>query len=361
MTLAFLRRFGYAALLAGCFASAQEPGAQQQITQTQIAQAPGTQEPIRVTTTEVEVPVTVTTPKGKYMVDLDKSDFQIFDNNREQTITYFSRERDQPIVVGFLMDLSNASKSQWKDYQEAAIDMVETLLPGDKKYSGFLIGYTTQADLRVDTTSNPEKIVEAIRKAKPGGGAALYDAMWMAFTGRTGVVGEPIEPRRVLVIMGDGHDNSSQKTLAEVLEKAQRDSVTIYGVSTSSYGFGNDADDNVLVKLADATGGKVEYPLQGVYKDISGYLEVPTDGGNYQYALGTGGYAAAKATSIARAIAHITGEITTQYILRYAPDIPSDSKAVRQIKVTVKLPDLQVRARQVYYPFAADQTPSRSR
>lgn len=329
-----VRRSGYAAVLIAFLAVAQEP--------------------FRTSVTEVEVPVTVTTPKGQFVTDLDKSDFKIYDNDREQSITYFSRERDQPIVVGFLVDLSNNTKSQWKDYQQAEIDLVDTLLPGDKKYSGFLIGYTTQPDLMVDTTNDPEKIVAAIRKARPGGGAALYDAMWLAFTGRTGVTGEPIEPRRVLVIMGDGHDNASSKSLAEVLEKAQRDLVTIYGVSTTSYGFGNDADDDVLVKLAEATGGKVEYPLQGVYKDISGYLEVPRDGGNYQYDLGTGGYAAAKANKIARAIANITGEITTQYILRYAPDIPVDSKVRRDIKVTVDLPDLQVRARQEYYPFPPD-------
>jgi Ca-activated chloride channel homolog len=334
MKQCLMRRFGYAAVLIAFFASAQEP--------------------FRTSVTEVEVPVTVTTPKGQFIVDLDQKDFKIFDNDQQQTITYFSRERDQPIVVGFLVDLSNNTKSQWKDYQQAEIDLVDTLLPGDKKYSGFLIGYTTQPDLLVDTTSDPEQIVAAIRKAKPGGGAALYDAMWMAFTSRKLVVGEPLEPRRVLVIMGDGHDNASQKSLDEVLEKAQREMVTIYGVSTTSYGFGNDADDDVLVKLAEATGGKVEYPLQGVYKDISGYLEVPRDGGNYQYDLGTGGYAAAKANKIARAIANITGEVTTQYILRYSPDIPENSKSRRDIKVTVDLPDLQVRARQSYYPFSAD-------
>jgi VWFA-related protein len=186
---------------------------------------------------------------------------------------------------------------------------------------------------------------------KPGGGAALYDALYEACTNRKLVPGEPFEPRRVVVIIGDGHDNASKKTLNEVLELAQRNLVTIYGVNTSSYGYGNDADDDVLSKMANATGGMVEYPLQNVYRDISGYLQVPTDGGNYAYALGTGGYSAAKANNIFRAIAHVTGEITTQYILRYVPDIPENSKNVRDIKVTVDIPDLKVRARLVYYPF----------
>jgi Ca-activated chloride channel homolog len=341
MRTVVVRRFGYTAVLVAFLASAQEP--------------------FRTSVTEVVVPVTVTTPKGQFVIDLEKQDFHIFDNDQEQSITYFSREHNQPYVVGFLVDLSNNTKTQWKDYQAASIDLVDTLLPIDKRYSGFLIGYATEPDLMVNTTNDPEKIVASLRRAKPGGGSALYDAIWEACTNRKFVQGEPREPRTILVIVGDGHDNASKKTLAEVMELLQRKQVTIYGVSTESYGFGNDADENTLIKLAEGTGGKVEYPLQGVYRDIAGYLEVPTDGGNYQYDLGTGGYGAAKANNIYRAIAHITGEITTQYILRYSPDIPADSKNHREITVKVNLPGVKVRARQAYYPFGAPGSDTSSR
>ncbi len=147
------------------------------------------QEPIRVTVSEVIVPVTVTTAKGQFVSDLDKEDFRIFDNGQEQTIDYFSRERNQPVVVGFLMDLSNDSRVQWKDYQEAAIDLVDTLMPGgSKKYSGFLIGYSTTADLLVNTTNDSEAIVD--RSANEAGRrAALYDALVEACTARTLVQG----------------------------------------------------------------------------------------------------------------------------------------------------------------------------
>ncbi len=250
------------------------------------------------------------------------------------------------MVVGFLVDLSNSSRTQWKDWQSTAIDLVDTLLPGDKKYSGYLIGYSTEPDLMVNTTSDGESIVAKLRTVKPGGGSALYDALYRACVDRKLVPGEPIEPRRVVVIIGDGHDNASKKTLKEVLELAQRNLVTIYGISTSSYGFGNDSDDDVLLKMAIATGGKVEYPLQNVYKDVSGYLQVPRDEGNFAYDVGTGGYSANKAGVIYRAIANLTGEITSQYILRYVPDIPDDSRNIRDIKVVVKLPDVNVRSRQ---------------
>src|SRR5271169_7106333 len=148
--------------------------------------------------------------------------------------------------------------------------MVLQMLPGDKKYSGYMIGYSNEAEL----------MIEKLRKLKPSGGAALYDAIYQACTSRALVQGEPVEPRRIIIVMGDGNDNASKKTLEEVLELAQRNLVTIYGISTTSYGFSSDGDPN-LVRLAQETGGRVTYPLQDVYKDVSGYLSTPSDEGNF--------------------------------------------------------------------------------
>ena len=61
------------------------------------------------------------------------------------------------------MDLSNASKSQWKHYQDSAIELALTLLPGDKKYAGYLVGYSNEAEVMVDTTTDSDKIVEKLR------------------------------------------------------------------------------------------------------------------------------------------------------------------------------------------------------
>ena len=87
-----------------------------------------------------------------------------------------------------------------------------------KRFSGYLIGFGNQAELMVDTTSDAQPIVERIRKLKPGGGSALYDAIYDACTNRKLVQGEPVEPRRIIIIIGDGNDNSSTHTLAQVLE-----------------------------------------------------------------------------------------------------------------------------------------------
>lgn len=305
---------------------------------------------VSVTVNEVIVPVTVTDDKNRFVTNLEEKDFEIYDEGKQQKISYFTRERNQPVVVGFLLDLSNSSRLHWKTYQEAAQELVLALLPGEKKYSGYLIGYSTDAELMVNTTTDPTKITEKIQKLKPSGGAALFDSIYMACTKRSLVRGEPIEPRRVLIVIGDGHDNASKKTLDEVLELAQRNLVTIYGISTVAFGF-NSEGEKILERITGETGGRVLYPLQGLYKDVSGYLSTPSDEGNYALKVGTGGYASEIASGIFRAVAAASGEITTQYILRYIPTVDDSSKVFRNIEVKVpSLPGVKIRTRKGYYP-----------
>jgi len=316
------------------------------------AQTPGElPRPIKVQVNEVIVPVTVTDEKGRFVSNLDAADFRIYDEGKEQKIEYFSRERSQPVVVGFLLDLSNSTRIHWKNFQDAAVEMALNMLPGDPRYSGYLVTYSNEAELAVDTTGDSEPIVEKLRKVKPGGGAALFDAIYLACQKRHIVNGEPYDPRRVLIIIGDGHDTASKKSLEEVLEIAQRNLVTIYGMSTVSYGFTSEGDQN-LIRLAEATGGRVEYPLQGLYSDVSGYLSTPHDEGNYVIQPGTGGYTAEVSGGIFKAVQHIAGEVTTQYILRYIPDVdPStEAKPYRSIRISVNLANVKIRARKGYYP-----------
>ncbi len=306
---------------------------------------------IRVTVNEVIVPVTVTDEKGRFVSDLDQKDFQVFEENKPQTIRFFTRERSQPVVIGFLLDLSSASRIHWKNYQDATTELVQILLTGDKKYSGYLIDYAQDAEVAVNTTNDPEPIVDKIRKLKPGGGSALFDAIYLACTSRKLVQGEPIEPRRIIVILGDGHDNASKHSLQQVIELAQRNLVTVYCISTEAFGFANENNDT-LVRLAQETGGRVVYPLGDVYKDTDGYLSHPSDDGNYALTVGTGAYKSVVDGRMYHAVSDIAGEVTTQYIIRYVSDNPKD-KAYRNVKVVVDLGNVRVRARKGYYAATA--------
>ena len=307
----------------------------------------------RATGTEVIVPVTVTDDKGRFVSNLVKNDFRVLDEGKPQNIEFFSHVEKQPVVAGFLIDLSNNSRIHWKTYQDAILELVWNLLPGDKRYTGYLISFGNTADIVVNTTWDSEKIAEKVRKMKPGGGAALYDAIYLACTRRELVKGEPYEPRRVIIVVGDGHDNSSTHNLEEVLELAQRNLVTIYGISTMAFGFSNE-DQDVLERLTRKTGGHVEYPLNSLYKDVSGYLSNPSDDGNYALTVGTGGYAAQISNGIIKAVGGIGGEITTQYILRYRPDYDQDvsrPKTYRKITVDIPgIPNVKISAREGYYP-----------
>jgi VWFA-related protein len=320
------------------------------------AQNPPAQAPpstvIRTGVAEVIVPVTVTDDRGKFVSNLTKNDFRVLDEGRPQRINFFSHNERQPVVIGFLIDQSNAVRIHWSKYQDAILELVWNLLPGDKKYTGYLIQYANTADLLVNTTWDSDKLADKVRKMKPGGGSALFDAIYMACVNRELVKGEPYEPRRVIVVVGDGHDNASKHTLDEVLEIAQRKLVTIYAVSTQAFGFVNE-DDETLDKLTAKTGGHVEYPLNKLYKNVSGYLSNPSDDGNYALTVGTGGYAAEISGGIIKAVGGISGEITTQYVLRYTPDIDMDAKAkvYRKIKVDIPgLPNVTIKAREGYYP-----------
>ena len=150
--------------------------------------------------------------QGQFVSNLVKKDFRVLDEGKPQSIEFFSHDEKQPIVVGFLIDLSNNSRSTGRRYQDAILELVWNLLPGDKRYSGYLITYGNTADIAVNTTWDSEKIADKVRKMKPGGGAALYDAIYLACTRRDLVKGEPYEPRRVIIVVGDGHDNASSTT-----------------------------------------------------------------------------------------------------------------------------------------------------
>ena len=302
---------------------------------------------------EVIVPVTVVDEKGRYVSNLEAKDFRILDENKPQRITFFSHDLRQPIVVGFLVDLSNNSRIHWNNYADAITELIDTLLPGDDpRYSGYLIGYGNQAEMLVNTTRDADKLVSAVRRMKAGGSAAFYDALYMACTDRTLIQGEPYQPRRVVIVIGDGHNSTGQKSVNQMIELAKRNLITIFGLSTQAFGFDNPTEDD-LERLATETGGHVEYPLNALYKNVSGYLSHPTDAGNYVYEAGTGGYAAEISSGITNAVSGIAGDVATQYVIRYVPDFGDDPrpKVFRHIKVELpNLPGVKIRARDGYYP-----------
>jgi len=319
-----------------------------------LAQAPKEdQTTFKLDVNEVIVPVTVTDEQGRFISNLEKKDFHIFEENKPQEIRTFTRDKNQPVVIGFLLDLSSTSQVHWESFQNAATELIQHLITGDPKYSGYLISYGSEAEISVNTTFESDALVDKVTKLQPGGGSALYDAIFLACGSHKLMKGEPIEPRRIMIIIGDGHDNASQHSLAQTIQVAQRNLVTIYGISTQAFGSSKQGDE-ALQKLAIETGGRVVYPLGDVYRDTDGFLSHPATwgSGNYSMNVGTGNYASAIDAKLKEGVADITGEVTSQYLIFFVSNNSKD-KPYRNLKVTVDLPNVRVRARKGYYAVAA--------
>lgn len=312
---------------------------------------------IRVEVNVVNLPITVTDSEGRYIVDLEKSDFTVWEDGQVVEIRYFTRsveeEKKPPLNVGFIVDLSNTARLYYKTYQDSIGDLAWMLVPEGGKNRGFLFGYHTEVDELVDFTNDPVLLTEKMEDLKHGGGSAMFDAVYDACSEK--LVSVPYqgasEPRKILVVIGDGHDNASKRSIDEVIHAAQLHQVTIYAVSTVGWGY-HKAEETNLVRLARETGGRVVRPMQDVHKGISGYLSKPQDAGNYQYEVGTGGYAAAQLQALYQAILDLAGNVQSQYILGYVPSRPFADQQFRVIDVEVGLAgaDVDVYHRRGYFP-----------
>lgn len=315
---------------------------------------------IQVDVNVVNVPVTVTDNDDRFIVDLKKEDFDVYENGERVEIRYFTKTtpeeeeagRVPPLRVGFLVDLSNTARLYYKNYKESIGDLAYMLVPEGGSSKGFLLGFHTTVDLIVDTTADPYELASKMEKLKHGGGSSMIDAAYTACAEK--LVSDPYqgvgEPRKIVVIVGDGHDNASKHTLDEVIHAAQRNQVTIYAVSTVAWGYHEPQEEN-LVKLVEATGGRISRPLQDVHKDTIAYLSKPQDAGNYALTVGTGQYARVQLEALYKAILAISGNVQSQYILGYVPPTPFTDGSFRKVEVKVKLPvPVQLHYRPGYYP-----------
>ncbi len=317
---------------------------------------------IKVEVNVVNLPVTVTDSQGRFIVDLEKADFSVWEDDQLVEIRYFTRsveeDKKPPLYAGFVIDLSNTARLYYKTYKDSIGDLAWMLVPEGGKNKGFLLGYHTEVDELVDFTNDPVALTETMESLKHGGGSAMFDAVYRACSEK--LVSIPYqgasEPRKVLVVIGDGHDNASKRSIDEVIHAAQRQHVTIYAVSTVGWGYHHEEESN-LFRLARETGGRVVRPMQKVHKDVSGYLSKPQDAGNYQYEVGTGGYAAAQLQALYQAIIDVAGNVQSQYILGYVPSRPFTDQQFRPIQVQVGLAgaEVEIYHRRGYFPPSAVQ------
>lgn len=225
-------------------------------------QPPQADEPTRIQVEVTRVPMlfTVTDKKGRFIMNLTKEDFEVFENKRKQEVAEFSKESDLPLRIALLIDTSNSIRDRFRFEQEAASEFVKSVIK-TKLDKAMLVAFDTTPDLRADLVEDTNVIEKAIRDLRPGGGTAMYDAIFMACQDRLQRDQPSTKFRRALILLGDGDDNNSRHTRDQALEMAQKADAVIYAISTNLSRVESDGD-KVLKYLTEETGGRAFFPFK---------------------------------------------------------------------------------------------------
>src|SRR5215470_6734985 len=246
--------FGLAAL-----SRAQQSTPPSKLSQQQPAR-PDELSVITVDVTRVNLLFTVTDRKGRFVTDLNKDDFEIIEAKKPQVIQEFTAESDLPLRLGILIDTSNSIRDRFKFEQEAAISFINNVIRTNQD-KGLVVSFDTRAELVADLMGDTERLITAVRNLRPGGGTALYDAVFFACRDKLSQDQPKHKFRRAIVIVSDGDDNQSQYTRDQALEMAQKADVVLYAISTNISKIESDGD-KVLKYYTAETGGRAFFPFK---------------------------------------------------------------------------------------------------
>src|SRR5579885_3731358 len=270
----------------------------------------------------VDLHVSVLDKSGKLVTDIPQSAFKVYENGVEQPIKIFRRE-DVPVSMGIIIDNSGSMRDKRAKVAAAALALVKASNPQDEV---FIVDFNDDAYLDQPLTSDIKKLEAALDKIDSRGGTAMRDAISMSIDY---VKDKGKKDKKVLLVVTDGNDNTSNETLEQLLRKCQRSEVLVYCIGLLSEEEPREARSakRALKNLAEASGGLDFYP-----KDL------------------------AEVEKITPQVAH---EIRNQYLLAYSPLNTALDGSYRRIEVKVKgYGNLQVRTRSGYYatPEAASKS-----
>jgi VWFA-related protein len=253
-------------------------------------------ETIKVPVNLVDVLFTVLNRRNKLVPEREKADIKIWDDKFPQEIRYFSKQTDLPLRIGMLLDTSNSIRDRIKFEQDASINFLFSVLRRNKD-EAFVMTFDDEPQILLGFTGDTGALRDQITKTRAGGGTAIYDATHEACLKE---LSHPPRPpgdqpdvvRRVMILISDGEDNLSSHTRADAIEMAQRTSVVIYTISTSTQWVSlSDTNpsktgdrkyhltegDQILQSLAEETGGRSFFPyhvddLDQSFQDIGDEL-----------------------------------------------------------------------------------------
>jgi len=222
---------------------------------------PHRQGSIRIDTTLVAVNVTVTDPLNRFVTGLEKQHFRLFEDKVEQSIVNFSSE-DAPLSVGLVFDTSGSMGSKLQKSRQAVAQFFKTANPEDEF---FLIEFNDRPQLVAPFTTNAEDIQNQLTFTQSKGRTALLDGIYMAMH----EMKKAHNPRKAILIISDGGDNSSRYTESEIKNAVREADVQVYaiGIFEPMSSRGRTAEElagpGLLSEIAEQTGGR-HFPVENL-------------------------------------------------------------------------------------------------
>lgn len=259
---------------------------------------------------------TVSDKKGRFVINLNKDDFEVFEEKKPQNILEFIAESNLPLRLGILIDSSNSVRDRFKFQQEAAVEFINSVIR-PKEDRAIVVSFDNQVELRADLTGDVDKLSNTIRDMRPGGGTALFDAIYYACKDKL-MQDQPLfKFRRAMVVLSDGDDTQSVMTREQAIEMALKADVVIYTISTNITRIESEGD-RILKHMSERTGGMTFFPF--------------------------------KASDLSQSFENIANELRSQYNILYRPEPIKTDGQWHPVQIRVKgRRDLVVRARPGYY------------
>ena len=227
-----------------------------------VAAAPpdtSSQQPFRIFVNEVPLIFTVTDKHGHYIPNLNQNDFALLDNQKAPAkVDSFHQQINLPLRVGIVIDASTSIRSRFQFEQQSATEFLLQVLKA-KNDRAFVMGFDVTPNVTADWTNDQDKLETGINRLRPGGGTALFDAVYTACRDKMLTERGPEPVRKAVILISDGDDNQSRVYLQEAIKECERAETIIYAISTN-WTPSRGAGDKVLQQLSEQTGGEPFWP-----------------------------------------------------------------------------------------------------
>jgi VWFA-related protein len=268
---------------------------------------------------EVRLQFTVADEQGRVVQDLSPDEVRVFDNQLPVArFSDFERAQDLPLRLGLLLDTSDSVKRVLGEEKTAAVNFLQQIMRPQTD-TAFIMAFGGDIKLWQDSTANRPELINAIARLKqPGWGTRLFDALYSACDRQLSSSGDTKLVHRAIVVLTDGDDTQSFRTLVNAIAAAQRSEIQVYALTIHARRV-VDRGDRVLQRLADATGGRF--------------------------------YVASSSRDLGAAFAQIERDLRTQYYVSFPPQ--QSTPGFHALRIVVRPSQkLEVHARQGYYALA---------